>query len=291
LLCEHISLLYSQVSISPFALGLGQLLAHSSLAKNTIMNLLTYGLHLLSTGATAYFQAQLLRNPQTRPDYLAGLQLAEAGSVPFLTALSERAAQEGDAWMAEKLAAHAADERCHGQILAQALKWLGKQPPDLEEMRAKAEARQVSGESQTAESRNSFLGNYFQGYGPNDLKPEQIDWSVFMASTYILELDASQEFLRMASALPTDPVEQKIAQGIRSIASDEANHASYLAEAMQRRYSYAQRQQLIDEWRTRKVNALLATAGHLLQQGDNIPKLAREAEPQEASPALLTVAA
>jgi len=54
--------------------------------------------------------ASQIRDPLTRPNVLAGFQLAESGSVPFLEALSQRAATEGDTWFAEKLAKHASDE-------------------------------------------------------------------------------------------------------------------------------------------------------------------------------------
>ncbi|MCA1993530.1 MAG: ferritin-like domain-containing protein, partial [Coleofasciculus sp. S288] len=68
------------------------------------MNVLTHILHLIGSSAVAYYTASSLRDSKTRPNMLAGFQLAESGSVPFLEALSDRAASEGDTWLAEKLA-------------------------------------------------------------------------------------------------------------------------------------------------------------------------------------------
>ena len=47
------------------------------------MNLLTYMMHLAGSGASAYFSALQIRDIKTRPNLLAGFQLAESGSVPF----------------------------------------------------------------------------------------------------------------------------------------------------------------------------------------------------------------
>lgn len=99
------------------------------------MNFFTNILHVLGSGATAYILANRLRDRATRANTLAGFQLAESGSVPFLTTLSERAATEGDTWLAEKLAIHAADEKRHGQIFAHGLKQMGKQVMDTEELK------------------------------------------------------------------------------------------------------------------------------------------------------------
>jgi len=67
------------------------------------MNIFTYALHLVGSAATAYVYARQIRDPLTRPNIVAGFQLAESGSVPFLEALRDRAAAEGDAWLAERL--------------------------------------------------------------------------------------------------------------------------------------------------------------------------------------------
>ncbi|MFB2975120.1 hypothetical protein [Microseira sp. BLCC-F43] len=82
------------------------------------MNLLTYSLHLLGSGVNAYILARQLRDPLTRPNILAGYQLAESGAVPFLEALRDRAANEGDTWLADRLTRHAADEKRHRLIFA-----------------------------------------------------------------------------------------------------------------------------------------------------------------------------
>lgn len=239
------------------------------------MNFFTQILHLLGSGATAYISARNLRDRQTRPNTLAALQLAESGSVPFLIALSERAAREGDTWLAERLAKHAADERRHGQIFAHALKQLNKQVIDF--------SQKPAAQSQPDDRQQSpFFAAYFKGFSRDSLSPDQIDWTVFMASTYILELDASKDFARMATAIPDhEPHGHSLKQGLLSVAGDETGHAAYLYQALQRRLSPAQVAEVIDQWRTRKVNALLAMVGNLVQKGGQLPSLAQDGVPME----------
>lgn len=239
------------------------------------MNFSTQILHLIGSGAIAYISARNMRDLQTRPNTLAGLQLAESGSVPFLEALSARAAAEGDSWLSERLDRHASDERRHGQIFAHGLKQLGKQVIDFKNRPAevKTDDRQ----------RSPFFEAYFEGYSPASLKPEAIDWTMFFASTYILELDASRDFARMANALPNDePQSANLKKGILSIAQDETGHAAYLKEAMERRLSPLAVEAAIDDWRTRKVNAMLAMVTGLFQKG-GFPTMVQEGMPSEAA--------
>jgi rubrerythrin len=240
------------------------------------MNLLTQMLHLVGSGAVAYITATNIRDPKSRPNLLAGFQLAESGSVPFLEALSKRAEAEGDSWMAERLAKHAQDERRHGQIFAHALKQLNKQVIDFKNLPEK------TAEDKPDERRRSpFFEAFYEGYTWQDLAPDRIDWLVFMGSTYILELDACKDFIRMANALPNDPVSVNLKKGLLSIAKDEEGHAGYLREAIERRLGYAQAEALITEWRTRKVNAMVAMVTNLLQKGGQMPSLARDGVPSE----------
>lgn len=243
------------------------------------MNLLTQVLHLVGSGATAYITARNLRDRRTRPDMLAGFQMAESGSVPYLEALSQRAAAEGDPWLAERLTKHAQDERRHGQIFAHALKQLGKQVIDL-----KAVPEKKADGKPDERRRSPFFEAYYEGYPRERLTPDQVDWLVFFGSTYILELDACKDFVRMANALPdNDPASSSLKKGLMSIAKDEEGHAAYLLEAMERRLPYAEVIGLVDEWRTRKVNALVAMVGNLLQKGGKIPSMARDGVPSELS--------
>jgi hypothetical protein len=46
-------------------------------------------MHLAGSGAVAYYFAAQIRDIKTRPNVLAGFQLAESGSVPFLTKLGD----------------------------------------------------------------------------------------------------------------------------------------------------------------------------------------------------------
>jgi rubrerythrin len=242
------------------------------------MNFFTQILHLVGSGAVAYITSSNIRNSQTRPNLLAGFQLAESGSVPFLEALSQRAAAEGDDWLAEKLSRHAQDERKHGQIFAHALKQLNKQVIDFKQV------PQTTADGKPDERRRSpFFDAYYEGYSRENMSPEKIDWIVFFASTHILELDACKDFVRMAKALPDDAQSANLAQGILSIAQDEKGHAAYLLEAMERRLPHAQVTVLVDEWRTRKVNALLAMVGNLIQRNGQQPSLVQDGVPAEMS--------
>ncbi|NDJ17318.1 ferritin-like domain-containing protein [Myxacorys almedinensis] len=239
------------------------------------MNFLTQLLHIAGSGAIAYITASSVRDPKTRPDVLAGFQMAESGSVPFLEALRDRANAEGDEWLAVRLDKHASDEKRHGQIFAHGLKQLNKKVIDFAKMQEK---KLVDGRPDE-EKRSPFFAAYFNGFSQNDLKPQNIDWTVFLASTYILELDASKDFVRIANALPNDPVSLSLKKGILSIADDETGHASYLQETMQQRLGTAKTQQLIDEWRTRKVNALMATVENFVRKGGNMGQMVEEGSP------------
>ncbi len=238
------------------------------------MNLVTHILHLVGSSGVAYFTARQIRDPLTRPNTLAMFQLAESGAVPMLEKLSDRAAAEGDTWLSERLAQHADDEKRHGQIFAHALKQINKQVIDFKSQSKKAETTQ----------RSPFFDAYFEGYTSEQLKPEAINWDVFMGSTYILELDASKDFARMAKVLPEDEATSRnLKKSLYSVANDETGHAAYLYEAMMRRMSAANVQELVDAWRTRKVNAMLAMIGGLLQPKGQLPNLVQEGMPQEVT--------
>ena len=241
------------------------------------MNFLTYLLHLVGSSAIAYHSASRIRDLKTRPDVLAGFQLAESGSVPFLKTLSERAASEGDTWLAEKLARHASDEERHGQIFAHSLKQLNKQLIDF-----KSQPKTTEDGKPKERKRSPFFAAYFEGYPQEDLSPQKIDWLVFMASTYILELDASKDFARMANVLPEDEsTSRNLKKSMLSVAQDETGHAAYLREALERRLSPDAVQRLVDEWRTRKVNALMAMVTNLIQESEKSPSLVQDGVPEE----------
>jgi rubrerythrin len=238
------------------------------------MNLLTSVLHLIGSGASAYFTARNLRDPLTRPNLLAMFQLAEAGSVPFLETLKERASAEGDEWLAQQLARHASDEKRHGQIFAHALKQHGKQ--------AIAPNKTPQDESDKQKRRSPFFEAFYQGYSQEELKSDRIDWLVFFGSTYILELDASKDFIRMARVLPdNEPRCRSLKKSLLSVAGDETRHAAYLYEAMQRRLSASQVDAIVERWRDRKINALIAMTSNLLQKGEPSRSLVTDATPDE----------
>ncbi|MGD1942638.1 MAG: ferritin-like domain-containing protein [Leptolyngbyaceae cyanobacterium] len=235
------------------------------------MNPLTPLLHLVGSGITAYLLANQIRDAQTRPNVLAGFYFAESGSVPFLTKLRDRAQAEGDLWLAEQLTQHANDERRHGQIFANALKQLGKEAITPENT---ADAATVNADKK--EQKSPFFDAYYRDYSQAELKPDVIDWRVFLGSTHILEADACPDFRRMAQALEGVPGMEKIQAGILSVSADEARHAGYLKVAMQRRYGYVATESLINEWRSRKVDALMAMVGNLIERRGAMRTLAQD---------------
>ena len=244
------------------------------------MDFLTTVLHHFTSGAAAYLTTYQMGYSQTRPNLLAGFQLAESGSVPFFTALSTRAAEEGDFWLSQKLARHAADENRHGQIFAHGLKQLGKQVIDRQSLAQQEQEHKKDPDKKS----NSFYATYFAGYTPTDLKAENIDWLVFMGSTHILELDASRDFLLMTNALKdSDRADCNLKTGILSIAKDETRHAAYLLEAMERRFGSSITQKTVDEWRTRKVNALMAMLNNAVAKSGAIPNLAEDIQDRSES--------
>lgn len=238
------------------------------------MNFFTQVLNLVGSGAVAYVMARNIRDRQTRPNMLAGLQLAESGAVPYLEKLSQRAAEEGDSWLSDRLMRHAQDERRHGQIFAHALKQLNKQAMTPEALRQRSEQEPED------RRRSPFFAAYYEDYSREDLAPERVDWTVFLGSTYILELDASKDFARMALALPEDePTTASLRKSILSVAQDEEGHAAYLREAMQRSMTYAEVEALTNEWRSRKVNAMLAMVGNLIQRNGQTQSLVQDGAP------------
>jgi len=226
-----------------------------------------------------YVSERNLRDNKQSNNTLAMFQLAESGAVPFLQALSDRAAQEGDTWLSEKLACHASDEERHGHIFAHALKQINKQVIDFKNLPKTTEDGKPK-----QRQRSPFFDAFYEGYSQEDLKPQNIDWLVFLGSTHILELDASKDFVRMANVLPEDDsTSRNLKKGILSVAQDETRHATYLREAMERRLSADTVQQLVDEWRTRKVNAMLAMVTNLIQKGGQTTSLVQDGAPTEMS--------
>ncbi|HEY9639554.1 MAG TPA: hypothetical protein V6C57_03680, partial [Coleofasciculaceae cyanobacterium] len=178
---------------------------------------------------------------------------------------------------------HAQDEQRHGQIFAHALKQLNKQVIDF-----KALPKEHPEGKPDERRRSPFLESYFRGYTQSDLSPQAMDWIVFFASTHILELDACKDFARMANALPdTDAASANLKKGLISIAKDEEGHAAYLLEALHRRLPYAEVTALVDEWRTRKVEAMMAMVGNLVQKGGKLPSIAQDGVPVEMSDPLM----
>lgn len=238
------------------------------------MNLLTQLLHLVGTGASAYIMSSGMRDPKTRPNLLAGFQMAESGAVPFLQALRDRAQAEGETWLSERLDKHANDEKRHGQIFAHGLNQLNKKMIDFKNRNYEKDNGNVD-----ESKRSPFFDAFYAGYSQTDLKPENMDWAVFLASTYILEFDASKDFVRMANALPTDPVSNNLRKSILSVAQDEVGHAAYLREAMERRFGIVKTQALIDEWRSRKVNAMVAGIQNFINKGGKMAQMVEEGAP------------
>jgi rubrerythrin len=244
------------------------------------MNLWMHTLHLLGSGATAYILSRNLCDRQSRPNLLAGFQLAEAGSVPFLEKLSQRASQEGDDWLADRLQRHASDERRHAQIFSQALKRLNKHaitPSDRASSNSNASEQSATEQPR----RRTFFSVYYDGYSKDDLAADAIDWTVFLASTHILEHDACRDFMGMARSLSGTPADQPLRDGLLSIAKDEERHAAYLYEALERRMPASDVTTVVEQWRSRKVEAMFAMVQNFMQQQGKMHELAQDGAPVE----------
>ncbi|MBF2079353.1 MAG: hypothetical protein IGR76_12765 [Synechococcales cyanobacterium T60_A2020_003] len=91
----------------------------------------------------------------------------------------------------------------------------------------------------------------------------------------------------MAQVLPDhEPDSLSLKKGLMSIAQDEQRHAAYLREAMLRRLPYDQALALMDAWRTRQVNALIAMVGNLVQKQGKTPSLVQEGMPTDENLAM-----
>ena len=86
----------------------------------------------------------------------------------------------------------------------------------------------------------------------------------------------------MATALPdNEPKSRNLQQSILSVARDETRHAAYLYEAMQRRLPQAKIDELVADWRKRKIDAMFAMVGETLKTGGNSRSLVKDGVPSE----------
>jgi len=69
---------------------------------------------------------------------------------------------------------------------------------------------------------------------------------------------------------------EKIQAGILSVSEDEQRHATYLQEAMLRRYGYFGTESLVSKWRSRKVDALMAMVGGMIERRGEMRPLAQD---------------
>jgi hypothetical protein len=243
------------------------------------MDFLTNVLHTVGSGLTYYVLAREGCYLPARLNLVAELQIAEIQTLSFLETLRDRAFAEGDSWLAEQITNHIKDEKRHVTIFAQMLKHHGYQL--IDPLPPKFDQKQPT----------SFFDGYFKGYSAKDLKPENVDWLVFMGSAYILELDAGKDFAQLAKVIPqNDFASRSVKNGLLSIAQDEKRHAAYLYEAMQRRLSPVQVESLIEEWRARKVKAVWAAIGDMIQNGKESVSLihAVEAETKKVDISLIS---
>jgi rubrerythrin len=240
------------------------------MSNTDVLQLFQPLLRLVTQGAGAYLQARHMSDPQIRPDAVAAYCLTEGGAVPYLEALSKRAATEGDSWLAESLYKHAQDERRHAAIFAKSLERAGF---SLKEAQPAQESRAKGGKG--------FFDHYYGGLSKEELRAERIDWVVMMASTHVLEADAQHDFARMARALPlSDPLRS----GLIGIALDEGRHAAYLREALIRkmgRTSSAQAQ--IELFKERKAQAIFKVVLEGVLGGNQVvpPRLSKPVEVEE----------
>ena len=86
----------------------------------------------------------------------------------------------------------------------------------------------------------------------------------------------------MANTLPEDESHSaNLKKSMTSIAQNETGHAAYLREAMERYLELATTEQAIDEWRTRKVNAMFAMVTNFVQKGGQMASMVEEGAPVE----------
>lgn len=240
------------------------------MSNPNVLHLFQPLLRLATQGAGAYLQARHMSDPQIRPDAVAAYCLTEGGAVPYLEALSERAAAEGDSWLAESLHQHAQDERRHAAIFAKSLERSGF---SLKEAQPSQESR--------AKGSKGFFDHYYGGLSKEELRAERIDWVVMMASTHVLEADAQHDFARMARVLPpSDPLRA----GLVGISTDEGRHAAYLREALVRKMgssSLAQAQ--IEMFKERKAQAVFKVVLEGLLGGKQVapPRLSKPVAVEE----------
>lgn len=217
------------------------------------MDFLEYCLQLLSSGGTAYVLSRTIRDSRSRPKLLRSFHLSEASSVPYLELLSQRAKNEGDIWLSQQLAFHAQDERKHSQIFRHLYLKDGGNLDQLEEQ-----------QKNPPKSKNSLFVSYFEGFHPDELKPENIDWITYAASTHILELDSHKDYLLMAKVLPeSDPKLRKFKLSLKSVAQDELKHANYLKEILSRKLGVIEANLVLERWRKRKTKAILSSVSQV----------------------------
>lgn len=92
----------------------------------------------------------------------------------------------------------------------------------------------------------------------------------------------------MANTLPEDESHSAtLKKGMISIAHDETGHAAYLRDAMERHLGLAATEHAIDEWRTRKVNAMFAMVTNFVQKGGQMGSMVEEGAPVEMEASLI----
>ncbi|PJF37707.1 MAG: rubrerythrin family protein, partial [Phototrophicales bacterium] len=78
-------------------------------------------------------------------------------------------------------------------------------------------------------------------------------------------------------------ISHSVKKGILSVAQDETRHANYLYEALHRRLSAAKAAAVIDEWRTRKVEALWAMVGNFIERNGQTRTLVQDGAPTDTT--------
>lgn len=237
-----------------------------------MMNFFKRALIQTEARAIQYFSTNQIRNPATRANTLARIQIGETLSVDIIGGLSIRAKREGDIWLAERLAKHSVEEGHHAHFFDTAIRKLNKQVviPKTENVKGNSNSFWAD--------KNPFWAIYYRGYTQAQFYPNTADWLTFMASTHILEFDSSKVFVWMANVLPDDePTSRHLKKGLLGIAEDEAGHAAYLYEAMTRRLPVAEVEKLVEEWRMRKVSATFALIKAFLLNGGELPLLVQDA--------------
>lgn len=222
------------------------------------MNLQTrkWDLQLINE-ASAYTLALLFRSEVLRPQILKVFERIEVVSLPDLRMLRERAKAEGKLQLYSNLREHVADEEKHSRLFNHALS------------KCNSKATLIDFDSIPI---NQFADEYFKSFQNWQRHPKHCQWTTFFASSYVLEKQSYKDLTLMAKLLPAK--EHRLKCMLLLIAEDEKKHAAYLLQELQNYYSLPDLSKILDNWRKRRIVALIQIVTGAIFQRSNITQKA-----------------